>query len=153
MAARANDLTDMQFGRLRALTRQEDDRRGVFWLCSCECGNHHSVRADNLKGGRITSCGCVKAENLSKSRRITHGGSGTPMYKRWTRLKAICNSPTHSAYRFYGAKGIKVCDRWLNYEHFLADVGELRSGDNLVRDDKSKGYHPENVTIERGIDD
>lgn len=64
----------------------------------------------------------------------------------WRSMVARCLNPGHSAYKYYGGRGIGVCDRWLHYENFLADVGN-RPGDwaSLDRIDNNKGYNPDNV--------
>lgn len=44
----------------------------------------------------------------------------------------------------YGARGIKVCERWLTFANFLADMGEKPKGKTLDRIDGTKGYFKEN---------
>ena len=47
-------------------------------------------------------------------------------YKLWSNIKARCYNKKHISYRSYGAKGAKVCDRWLNsFEHFLEDIQKV----------------------------
>lgn len=56
----AEDLTNKIFGKLQPLYRVEGkDKKRIFWHCQCECGNELDVRADHLKDGHTTSCGCV----------------------------------------------------------------------------------------------
>lgn len=43
---------------------------------------------------------------------VTHGKSGTRLYKLWLRMKRRCNNPHHDTYKYYGGRGIKVCDQW-----------------------------------------
>jgi len=52
-----------------------------------------------------------------------HGLSGTPEYYAWKDMKRRCFNPNHKRYSDYGGRGITVCDRWLNLENFLADMG------------------------------
>jgi len=56
-------------------------------------------------------------------RLITHGMSGTPEYQAWIDIKHRCFNPNHKRYSDYGGRGISMCDRWLNFENFLADMG------------------------------
>jgi len=56
-----------------------------------------------------------------------------------------CNNPNHSHYKYYGGRGIKVCDRWLeSFENFYEDMGERPEDLTLDRIDVNKGYYPEN---------
>jgi hypothetical protein len=60
----------------------------------------------------------------------------------------VCSCPTTSGYVFYGAQGVTVCNRWLEYDgfsNFLSDMGEKPPGRVLSRRDKSIGYTPENT--------
>lgn len=38
------------------------------------------------------------------------------LYSTLNSMKARCNRPTHARYRYYGARGIKVCEEWANLE-------------------------------------
>ena len=55
-----------------------------------------------------------------------------------------CYSPKAKSYPFYGAKGIKVCERWHVFENFIADVGERPPGHTLDRKESTKDYSPDN---------
>ena len=57
---------------------------------------------------------------------------------------ARCTRPTATAYAEYGGSGIKVCERWLTFEHFLADMGEKKRGQTIERNDGSGNYEPSN---------
>ena len=55
------------------------------------------------------------------------------------------NNPKSKAYHRYGGRGIKVCERWLEFDNFIDDMGErLGSKFHLDRNDNDKGYHPDN---------
>ncbi len=60
-------------------------------------------------------------------------------------MKERCFNPKIKAYKNYGARGIKVCDRWIKFENFLADMGEMPEGLTLERIDNEKGYFPGNT--------
>jgi hypothetical protein len=58
-----------------------------------------------------------------------------------------CSKPSNAKYRHYGARGIRVCDRWQGsggYAHFIADMGDRPEGASLDRIDNDGGYSPEN---------
>lgn len=68
----------------------------------------------------------------------------TPTYYAWIDMRRRCENPNHRAYKWYGARGITVCDRWQSFETFLSDVGEKPEGHSLDRIDNQKGYEPSN---------
>lgn len=55
-----------------------------------------------------------------------------------------CTNSNRRDYGRYGGRGITVCDRWLTFENFLADMGERPTGMTLDRKDNEKGYEPGN---------
>lgn len=69
------------------------------------------------------------------------------MNARWRTLKNRCRNPNATAYRWYGGRGIDVCDKWANsFQAFLDDVGMPPSKKHsLDRIDNTKGYEPGNV--------
>ena len=74
-----------------------------------------------------------------------HGMSGTPTYQTWRNMLARCYQPRTPGFKNYGGKGINVCDRWIDFVFFYADMGEKPSGDmSLDRIDPNKDYTPEN---------
>lgn len=86
------------------------------FLCKCECGNDTDVFLNALRSGKSKSCGCLHKERVTKEERLTDH----PLYKRWEKIKDRCYNPNSKAYKYYGGKGIKMCDDWLNSENFLS---------------------------------
>lgn len=109
-------------------------------VCTCDCGRVVVVRASNLRSGNSTSCGGHRAPGGRK----THGMTGTATYRGWGSMIRRCSEPRNASYRYYGGRGIKVCDRWLKFESFLADMGVKPPGLSLDRIDNDGNYEPGN---------
>ena len=69
-----------------------------------------------------------------------HGHTGTRIYKIWLTMRKHCYNPTAKSYKYYGAKGITVCERWNVFENFLEDLGECPDDKDMHRIDKEKHY-------------
>lgn len=126
------DLTGQRFGRLLVIGRVPSVTRARF-LCRCDCGNERAIYGIKLVRGHTRSCGCFRRESAGQIR-FTHGdsrridGKTTGEYGIWRGLRQRCSLPTTKSYKYYGARGIKVCDRWTTYENFLADMGRRPTG-------------------------
>lgn len=59
-------------------------------------------------------------------------------------MKNRCYQPTSKGWPNYGAVGIKVCDRWLSFPNFLADMGKRPDGTTLGRIGDVGNYEPGN---------
>lgn len=142
MSMRAQDLTGRKFGRLLVLGRC-NDRLGFFWTCRCDCGSERVASSDALRRGKVRSCGCLRVDaNVAKSRR--HGKSKTRVHQIWLAMRSRCQNPNMRAYHRYGGRGIKVCDRWREFEKFLADMGEPGERESIDRIDNDGNYEPGN---------
>lgn len=49
---------------------------------------------------------------------LVHGYANTPLYKVWATMKQRCSNPKVRGYRWYGAKGVRVCPEWESFEPF-----------------------------------
>lgn len=70
----------------------------------------------------------------------TTGRKFSPTYASWAAMLTRCRNPKSTRYSRYGGRGITVCERWLVFENFLADLGERPDGMTLDRIDGDKGY-------------
>ena len=133
------DLTGLKFAKLTVLKRSEKRRStGTLWDCLCDCGNHTVVDSLKLRTGHTKTCGCGKYFGLGRS---THGMSNkTRTYRTWKEMRNRCRNPNATQYKWYGGRGIKICDRWSNFELFLEDMGERPEGRTLDRIDSDGNY-------------
>jgi len=133
------------YGRLtviKAYCRKDKNYRS-FHLCQCICGNKKIITDYSLKVS-TRSCGCIQKEVVSKTN-STHKMRLTSEYNIWSKMKSRCESPGQKSYKYYGAKGIKVCKRWQKFENFFADMGQRPTLKHSIdRKDNSKGYCPDN---------
>lgn len=79
------------------------------------------------------------------STKRSHGHSQSPEHAAWRDMKSRCMNPTVKCYPRYGGRGIAVCERWMDFESFLADMG-LRPGPghSIERNDSNGNYEPSN---------
>lgn len=146
------DLKGRRFGRLSVLekgrTIGRPGRRKLLWECVCDCGNRLSVGGTDLKSGHTRSCGCIHTEELvARSKTHGHGGERgkrTRTYQIWAGMKQRCLNPANPSYKDYGGRGITLCERWITFEGFLADMGECPPNHSIDRINNNKGYQPGN---------
>ena len=117
------DLSGKRFGRLIVISRSDDyispkGFKRTVWNCQCDCGNTRAVESTQLTSGHTKSCGCLRKELVSKSK-TTHGKKNTKIYHVWQSMKCRCGNKNNKSYKDYGARGIKVCDEWLEENGFL----------------------------------
>lgn len=123
-------------------------RTRLQWLCRCECGTERYVRADRLRAGKSSSCGCLVRE-FAKSERgnTTHGLSHTPEYRAWRQARSRCVNPVDENWAKCGGIGIEMCQEWIDdFLVFLDDVGNRPGpGYSLIRIDVKGDFEPNNV--------
>ncbi len=129
------DITGKTFGQLTVLTRLPNEKSRSSWYCACSCGGFKITNNKALQEGNTSSCGCV---------RTIHGLSGTPLHKVWTSMRERCSNPKAKSYMHYGARGIRVCERWNNFESFLKDMGARPEGCSIERRNNNGNYEPSN---------
>lgn len=112
-----------KFGRLTVLKElSKRTREHKVYVCMCDCGFSTTVVGSSLRSGNSRSCGCVKVEKFLK-RITTHGMSRTPEYKVWSAIKDRCLNKKNVRYKYYGGRGIRLCNRWKLFKNFISDMG------------------------------
>lgn len=140
------DLIGKRFGKLTVIKYSHKDKKSnTYWLCKCDCGGENIVRRNHLLSGGVKSCGCV----IYEKREVTHG-----LYSRNPRLNKIydgmidrCYKTYRNCYKNYGARGIRVCDEWLNnpkkFEEWALKNG-YQEKLTIDRIDVNGSYEPNN---------
>ena len=145
----ANELIGKRFGRLLVLEldhigiRNKNNQNSFVYKCKCDCGNIVLVDKYSLTRPNGTkSCGCLIKE-IMKEKQTIHGMSGTRFYKEWDGMIQRTTNQNNDSYIQYGARGIRVCDRWrYSFENFKNDMY-----DSYL--DHSMKYGETDTTIER----
>lgn len=146
------DLTGQYFDRLLVLG--DSGYRcceKVLWLCLCSCGKGALVTTSDLKSGKQRSCGCLHGELVATRNKAnaTHRSTRTRLYSIWTGIKNRCYNKRAHTYRYYGARGIKMCDAWredfVAFRDWALDNGYADSL-SIERIDVDGDYCPENCT-------
>ena len=119
--------------------------RRAKWLCQCVCGNEISAFGYNLTSGKSRSCGCLK-HDIHADRLRTHGGKRTRLYRIWSNMRGRCSNPNLRSFKDYGARGITVCDEWLDFAVFQAWAFANGYDEALTieRNDNDGSYCPSN---------
>jgi hypothetical protein len=110
------------------------------WDCRCDCGGLANRISWALS--EKSSCGCTYPLRSTK-----HGASmhGVPEYRVWSGMRRRCLQPTSPDYKYYGGRGIKICNRWDDFSSFFADMGPRPSPKHSIdRIDNNGNYEPSN---------
>lgn len=137
------DLTGATFGSLTVVQRAQNIGKQTYWECKCNCGVIKAIRGNHLRNGLIVSCGCITSALISAAVG-RHRQIKSLAYSSWESMKERCQNPNLPGYKKYGAKGIKVCERWQKFENFYADMGDRPAGTTLDRIDPLGNYEPGN---------
>ena len=126
-------------------SNEKSTRKYRYGLYECVyCNKEFESRVSNIKNGGTQSCGCQK-----NKQKITHGLTNSRFYKTWEHMVGRCINPNTKNYKDYGARGIIVCDEWLdirNFTEWCNSTYPKLEGYTLDRINNDKGYSPENCT-------
>lgn len=117
----AIDVTGQRFNRLVVLRPEGRRGRDKMWLCQCDCGNLIRASAGALRSGNPQSCGCRQREFARRLciSKTTHGMSNKRLYNIWHTMNQRCYYDKHIGWKFYGGRGITVCNEWKRFEPFM----------------------------------
>ena len=134
------DLQGKVFSRLTVLERMPilKKRSAVIWACVCECGNIVYARSSDLLNGHTKSCGCIRKKENAVYK--------TPLYTTWGNMVQRCSNSKRPDFKYYGARGIAVCEEWKSFENFKQWAYANGYSEELTLDriDNSGNYEPQN---------
>lgn len=140
--------TGEKYGRLTVALEVEGNSYSRRILCKCDCGGSKIVSLVQLLSGNTQSCGCLKREMRIKQN-TTHGFAGHSLYSVWSSMKGRCFNSNDNSYKNYGARGVIVCEEWLEFESFYkwAVGAGYKRGLTVERKDNNGNYEPSNCEL------
>jgi hypothetical protein len=143
-----NKYKGKKYNRLTILDFSHKDKYKRYFNVLCDCGSKKTMNIHWIISGNSKSCGCLMREIAAElcRNKATHGKSGTRIYNIWIGIINRCNNSTWKEYAKYGARGIMVCNDWLDYKTFEYWVNSSGYSDDLSIDriDNNGNYEPSN---------
>lgn len=135
-----------RWGQLTAVARASNDKhRAQQWLFRCDCGRSKVIRIHSVIQGRAERCGqgeCRRNGRQPIKERIGKQAE----YRIWRGMLRRCLNSTDIGFKYYGGRGIAVCDRWAtSFDAFYADMGARPSPSHSIERRNNDGaYSPGN---------
>lgn len=142
------NLIGKRFGKLTVIKKLENNKfNHSTWLCKCDCGNKIVIDRSNLSINKTktVSCGCHKKEIITK-----HNKYKTKIYSVYIAMKQRCYNKQSIPYKYYGGRGIKICDEWLDEENGFINFynwsinNGWKEGLSIDRINTNADYKPDN---------
>ena len=148
------NLIGQRFGKLEVIEKSAIRRRkSIMWVCRCDCGNNTIAASNDLRSGEVRSCGCMKhrftTENASgmNNPSAKHNLRNHKLYPIWKMMKQRCYNPHCGNYKYYGGRGITVCQEWRKDFKVFYDWAishGYQDGLSIDRIDVNGNYEPAN---------
>ena len=119
-------------------TELADKKR--YFICKCDCGTIKKYLRQDIYRFKVKSCGCIRKNHISITILFKKE------YNTYNNMKKRCYDEKNAYYKYYGLKGIKICERWLSgFSNFLEDMGRKPTKNHSIdRIDVNGDYCPEN---------
>lgn len=140
------DITGQRFGHLVALAffGRNDGAMKSAWFCECDCGGCAFIEGSHLRRRYYKSCGqkCPFSASSEEKHGQCHADNRSGAWRSWQSMKQRCLNPNpdRREWKAYRGRGITVCERWLTFENFYADMGERPEGHSIDRIDVNGNY-------------
>lgn len=144
------NILNNKYGQLLVLSEAGVGKQNrLYWRCRCDCGNEVVVAGSSLrKSNGTSSCGCMFQKNSLLSRikhGMTRGYEHPSEYNIWVMMNQRCSNPKNKGFKYYGGRGIMVCDRWRHsFSNFIADMGPKPDNMTIERINNDGNYEPTN---------
>jgi len=117
-----------KFNLLTITEIYKEKSKSLRCFAVCECGTVKEFSLKCVTSGQIKSCSCLR----KRGRRPRKPRIRKPVVQEnakernsWIKMKERCYYPRHRAYKYYGERGIQVCEEWRNsFKQFLEDMGK-----------------------------
>lgn len=156
MRTNLSEILGHKFGRLTVIGAAFSERPGRWWACACEFGGTAIRSTSQLRDPShpVKSCGCARHEAILRASKAAHrattkwsGPHKLQLKRLFHNMKSRCLNPKNSHYRYYGGRGIRICDEWLadrTVFYRWAVAAGFRPGLSIERDDTNGDYCPTN---------
>ena len=158
-----DSIIGKKFGRLKVLSLHHKEKKYSailnkngkhriggyikYYTCRCDCGKYKIINGCSLRRGLSKSCGCLYEELRKKGFHTKHGKTDTRIYHIWCNMKQRCYYKKHKEFKYWGGKGVIVCESWKNsFQNFYdwAINNGYRDDLSIDRIDGNGNYCPEN---------
>lgn len=135
-----------RYGKLKVVQEKGRGSSGhILYKCICDCGETTIVTKSKLISGHTKSCGCLAQDKNARVMRSLP--NGYRLWRKYHDIKTRCYNRNCFAYKNYGARGIKMCNKWLKdplafYEWAIKSGFDLSL--TIDRINVNKGYSPAN---------
>ena len=129
---------------------EKSNQKSHYGIFKCGfCGTEFRTQIKNVKIGGTKSCGCYGKKILSEGTYRKHNLSYTRLYKVWGSIRGRTLNPKNKNYKYYGGRGIIICEEWKNdfmtfYNWALLNGYEENKGLSIDRIDNDGNYCPDN---------
>lgn len=139
-----------RFGSLVVIGTSAPRHKERTYVCRCDCGKEKIATSSSLFYGGTTSCGCMKGAHVREGYLKAHNNK--PFQNKSIvgirqNMISRCYRENTKSYKDYGARGIRICDEWLNnhdaFEKWCFENG-WRKGLEIDRIDNDGDYTPSN---------